>query len=69
VWIRFYVASLKPLPGKSASRQAPAIMVSRLPGKWLEKTAGLSSRQAGECCCLQASSSAQVSGSSVHSGG
>ncbi len=32
VWIRFYVAALKPLPGKSVSRQAPAIMVSRLPG-------------------------------------
>jgi hypothetical protein len=32
VWIRFYVAALKPLPGKSVSRQAPAIMVPHLPG-------------------------------------
>jgi len=42
VWIRFYVAALKPLPGKSVSRQAPAIMVPRLHGNVTRENGGLS---------------------------
>jgi len=69
VWIRFYVAALKPFPGKSVSRQAPAIMVPRLPGNVTRENGGTFEPTSRGMLLFVGQLFSTIVGSSVHSGG